>query len=176
MREFERGCNTGSGKKAQKGAPIKEVRLHCPACGSIVKRAAQNFCDQCGYDVQSLKPKSYGAKATGFRKTAQAPRDSCPTCSNRVKLAVISPEKTLHRQYFRTHKGRIISLPWNVSMYSGRFEGYGAVGILFLAFLPLFIFPRFRRKKLIKFMLYYSGIYFIFWAALVSIKRYLMPI
>ena len=71
---------------------------------------------------------------------------------------------------------RIISLSWNVTMRSGRFEGYGAVGILFLAFLPFFLFPRFRNRKLMKFMLYYSGVYFIFWATLVSIKRYLMPI
>lgn len=71
---------------------------------------------------------------------------------------------------------RIISLPWNVSMHSGRFLGYGAVGILFLAFLPLFLLPHFRRRRLIKFTLYYSGAYFIFWAALVAIKRYLIPI
>lgn len=71
---------------------------------------------------------------------------------------------------------RVISLSWNVTMHSGRLAGYGAVGILFLAFLPFFLFPRFRTRKLMKFMLYYSGVYFVFWAALVPIKRYLMPI
>ena len=71
---------------------------------------------------------------------------------------------------------RIILLCWDVSMHSGRFHGYGAIGILFLAFLPLFLFPRFRRRKLIKFMLFYSAAYFIFWAVLATYKRYIIPI
>jgi len=71
---------------------------------------------------------------------------------------------------------RIVSLPWNVSMHSSRFHGYGAIGIVFLALLPLFIFPHFRKSKLIKFMLFYSGVYFIFWAVLATDKRYIIPI
>lgn len=71
---------------------------------------------------------------------------------------------------------KVITLPWNVTMHSGRFEGIGAISILFLAFLPLFLFPHFRRSRLIKFMLYYSGVYFIFWVVLAPIKRYTMPI
>lgn len=71
---------------------------------------------------------------------------------------------------------RVISLAWNVSMHGGRFRGYGTIGIAFLTFLPLFLFPRFRRSKLIKFMLYYSAVYFIFWAVLGPFKRYIIPI
>jgi len=71
---------------------------------------------------------------------------------------------------------RIILLCWDVSMYSGRFQGYGAIGILFLAFLPLFLFPRFRRSRLIKFVFFYSAGYFILWVTFASVKRYLVPI
>ncbi len=71
---------------------------------------------------------------------------------------------------------RVILLSWDVSMYSGRFAGYGAIGILFLTFLPLFLFPRFRRRKLIKFMLFYSAAYFILWATVATDKRYIIPI
>jgi len=71
---------------------------------------------------------------------------------------------------------RIISLSWDVSMHSGTSYGYGAIGILFLALLPLFLFPRFRRRRLIKFMLFYSAVYFIFWAVLAPVPRYIMPI
>ena len=71
---------------------------------------------------------------------------------------------------------RIILLSWNVSMHGGRFWGIGIIGIVFLAFLPLFLFPRFRRSRLIKFVFFYSAGYFILWASLASIKRYLVPI
>jgi len=71
---------------------------------------------------------------------------------------------------------KIMSLSWNVSMHAGRFHGYGIIGIVFLAFLPLFLFPRFRRSRLIKFVFFYSAAYFILWATLASDKRYLVPI
>ncbi len=71
---------------------------------------------------------------------------------------------------------KIISLSWDVSMHGGRFWGYGIIGIVFLAFLPLFLFPRFRRRRLIKFMLFCSAAFFIFWAVLAPDKRYIMPI
>ncbi len=71
---------------------------------------------------------------------------------------------------------KIMSLSWNVSMHGGRFHGYGIIGIVFLAFLPLFLFPRFRRSRLIKFVFFYSAGYFILWATLASDKRYLLPI
>lgn len=71
---------------------------------------------------------------------------------------------------------RVILLFWDVSMHNGRFHGYGAIGTLFLAFLPLFLFPRFRGRKLIKFMLFYSALYFIFWATMATDKRYIIPI
>ncbi len=73
---------------------------------------------------------------------------------------------------------KIISLSWNVSMYELR--GYGAIGVVFLVFLPLFLFPRFRKRRLIKFMLFYSAIYFMFWVVLAVVigpyKRHMMPI
>ena len=53
---------------------------------------------------------------------------------------------------------KMISLSWNVSMYE--LAGYGAIGVVFLVFLPVFLFPRFRRRRLIKFILFYSAIYF----------------
>lgn len=104
----EQGDNYG--KKPLKRTLIEEVRLHCPACGALIKRGeAQNFCDQCGYDLQSLKPKTYEPKSTSYRKKVDKSQNSCPTCGNRVKLSAISPEKSLQHKFFRTHKGRIIS-------------------------------------------------------------------
>jgi len=69
---------------------------------------------------------------------------------------------------------KIVSLSWNVSMYE--LPKYGAIGVVFLAFLPVFLFPRFRGRRLIKFMLFYSAIYFVFWATSAPVKRYIMPI
>jgi len=71
---------------------------------------------------------------------------------------------------------KIISLSWNTSMYIGRFHDYGAIGIVFLAFLPLCLFPHFRKNRLIKFMLFYSAAYFILWAMLAPLARYIVPI
>ncbi len=71
---------------------------------------------------------------------------------------------------------RIISLSWDMSIHGGKFHGYGIIGIVFLAFLPLFLFPRFRRSRLIKFMFFYSAAYFIFWAVSAPVPRYIMPI
>ncbi len=71
---------------------------------------------------------------------------------------------------------KIISLSWNTSMHIGRFYDYGAIGIVFLAFLPLFLFPHFRKSRLIKFMLFYSAVYFIFWATMAPVHRYIIPV
>lgn len=70
----------------------------------------------------------------------------------------------------------VVSLPWNITMHASRYEDFAGVGAAFLAFLPLLFFPRFRKSKLIKFMLYYSAAYFIFWAVVAPLKRYLVPI
>ena len=70
----------------------------------------------------------------------------------------------------------VMSLSWNVSMHGGRLHGYGIIGIVFLAFLPLFLFPRFRRSRLVKFVFFCSAAYFIFWAVLGFDKRYIIPI
>ena len=71
---------------------------------------------------------------------------------------------------------KVVSLPWNITMHGSRSQGFAAIGAVFLAFLPLLFFPRFRKSKLVKFMLYYSAAYFIFWAVSAPIKRYLIPI
>lgn len=67
-------------------------------------------------------------------------------------------------------------IPWDISMHSGRFHGPGAIGVIFLAFLPFLLFGRLRRNRLIKFILYYSAIYFIFWVGVSPYKRGLIPI
>jgi len=67
-------------------------------------------------------------------------------------------------------------LPWNITMHPGVFRGPGAMGLLFLAFLPFVVFPHFRKDKIIKFILYYSLIYLIFWSWCMPYKRGLIPI
>lgn len=71
---------------------------------------------------------------------------------------------------------RIISLSWDVSMHGGGFHGCGVISVVFLVFLPLLVFPRFRKNILIKFMLFYSAAYFILWAMLAPVARYIVPI
>jgi len=71
---------------------------------------------------------------------------------------------------------KVVSLPWNITMHGSRHADFAGIGVVFLAFLPLLLFPGFRRSKLIKFMLYYSAAYFIFWAVGAPLKRYLIPI
>ncbi len=67
-------------------------------------------------------------------------------------------------------------LPWNITMHSGIFRGPGAIGLLFLTFLPFILFPRFRKDKIIKFSLFYSLIYLIFWSWCMPYKRGLIPV
>lgn len=71
---------------------------------------------------------------------------------------------------------KVITLPWNVSMHSGRLPGIGDIGIVFLAFLPFLLLPRCRKSKLIKFMLYYSVVFFVLWATFATYRRYIIPI
>ncbi|MCW3987275.1 MAG: glycosyltransferase family 39 protein [Candidatus Bathyarchaeota archaeon] len=67
-------------------------------------------------------------------------------------------------------------LPWNITMHPGVFRGPGAMGLLFLAFLPFVVFPHFRKDRATKFILYYSLIYLIFWSWCMPYKRGLIPI
>jgi len=70
-------------------------------------------------------------------------------------------------------------IPWRLTMYGSALERVhdpGGVGILFLAFLPFLLLPRFRKNRVIKFILYYSLVFFIAWAIFSPIKRYLIPI
>jgi len=69
-----------------------------------------------------------------------------------------------------------LSLPWNLTMHGLKFHGPGTIGLFFLAFLPFLIFPWFRKNKLIKFSLYYSIIYLIFWGVCAPYKRGLIPV
>jgi len=72
---------------------------------------------------------------------------------------------------------KIVTLPWEMSMHPGRFHGYASLGIIFLAILPFFIFlRRVRENLLIKFILYYSVIFYFFWAISAPFKRYLIPV
>jgi 4-amino-4-deoxy-L-arabinose transferase-like glycosyltransferase len=69
-------------------------------------------------------------------------------------------------------------IPWNLTMRGGvdYAQDPGGVGIFFLAFLPFLLLPRFRENKMIKFILYYSLVFFIIWAIRLPVKRYLIPI
>ncbi len=67
-------------------------------------------------------------------------------------------------------------LPWNITMHLGIFRGPGAIGLRFLTFLPFVVFPRFRKDKVIKFILYYSLLYLIFWSWCMPCKRGLIPV
>jgi len=67
-------------------------------------------------------------------------------------------------------------LPWNITMHPGTFHDRGAIGLLFLTFLPFVVFPWFRKDKIIKFSLYYSLIYLIFWSWCMPYKRGLIPV
>lgn len=70
-------------------------------------------------------------------------------------------------------------VPWKLTMYGSalkRVHDPGGVGVLFLAFLPFFLLPRFRKNRVIKFILYYSLIFFVVWMLFSPIKRYLIPI
>ena len=72
---------------------------------------------------------------------------------------------------------RVSTLPWEISMHPEKFHGLGSIGILFLAFLPFFIFlPRVRKNPLMKFILYYSLIFYFFWVISAPYKRYLIPV
>ncbi len=68
--------------------------------------------------------------------------------------------------------------PWNLTM-RGSVESArdpGGIGILFLAFLPFLLLPRFRKNGVIKCILYYSLVFFFIWAIRSPVKRYLTPI
>ncbi len=71
---------------------------------------------------------------------------------------------------------KVVSLPWNITMHGSRGADFVGIGVVFLAFLPLLLFPGFRKSKPTKFMLYYSAAYFIFWVVCAPLKRYLIPI
>lgn len=58
----------------------------------------------------------------------------------------------------------------------GRVRDPGGIGMLFLAFLPFLLLPRFRENRMIKFILYYSLAFFIIWVIRSPIKRRLIPI
>lgn len=70
-------------------------------------------------------------------------------------------------------------VPWKLTMYGSALERVhdpGGVGVLFLAFLPFFLLPRFRKNRVIRFVFYYSLVFFVVWMLFSPIKRYLIPI
>ncbi len=69
-------------------------------------------------------------------------------------------------------------IPWNLTMRGGvdYAQDPGGVGILFLAFLPFLLFPRFRRNKVIRLILFYFVVFSIIWVIRLPVKRYLIPI
>ena len=67
-------------------------------------------------------------------------------------------------------------LPWEISMHSRSFSDPGGIGLLFLAFLSFLFFFRFGERKLVRFLLFYSGAYLFFWAWTLPYKRGLLPI
>jgi len=69
-------------------------------------------------------------------------------------------------------------VPWNLTMRGGVESALdpGGVGILFLAFLPFFLLPRFRKNRVVRFVLYYSLIFSVVWMLFSPVKRYLIPI
>ena len=68
------------------------------------------------------------------------------------------------------------SLPWNITMHSGRFADPGGIGLVFLAFLPLFILPRFRKNIMIRFVLLFSLLYLVLWGWCFPYKRGIIPV
>ena len=70
-------------------------------------------------------------------------------------------------------------VPWKLTMYGSALERVydpGGVGVLFLAFLPFFLLPRFRKNRVIRFIFYYSLVFFVVWMLLYPITRHLIPI
>ncbi len=67
-------------------------------------------------------------------------------------------------------------LPWNITVYPGKFHGLGAIGFSFLIFLPFLVFTRIWENRSLRFILYYSGVYFVFWAVFAADKHYLVPL
>jgi len=70
-------------------------------------------------------------------------------------------------------------VPWKLTMYGSALDRVydpGGVGIFFLAFLPFLLLPRFRENKMIKFILYYSLVFFVIWTIYLPVKRCFIPI
>ncbi|KKL55557.1 hypothetical protein LCGC14_2254230, partial [marine sediment metagenome] len=70
-------------------------------------------------------------------------------------------------------------VPWKLTMYGSalkRVYDPGGVGVLFLAFLPFFLLPRFRKNRVMRVVLYYSLIFFVVWMLFSPLKRYLIPV
>jgi len=69
-------------------------------------------------------------------------------------------------------------IPWNLTMRGGvdYAQDPGGIGVLFLAFLPFLLLTRFRKNRVIRFILFYSLVFFIIWAIRLPVKRYLIPI
>ncbi len=89
-------------------------------------------------------------------------------------FAMAGPKEILN--FGLNYLGSYSSLFWNVSMHGEKFRDVGEIGLFFLAFLPLLVFPRLRNHKVIKFLLFYAAAYLIFWSWSMPYKRGLIPI
>jgi len=67
-------------------------------------------------------------------------------------------------------------LPWRITIYPGKFHGLGAMGFSFLVFLPFLVFTRIWEDRPLRFILYYSVVYFVFWAVCLPDKHLLVPL
>ncbi len=93
----------------------------------------------------------------------------------RFDLENLSPALALDISFLREKA----LVPWRLTMYGSALERVwdpGGVGVLFLAFLPFFLLPRFRKNGVIRFILFYSLIFFAVWMLFLPITRHLFPI
>ncbi len=67
-------------------------------------------------------------------------------------------------------------LPWDMTMHSGSFHGIGGFGVVFIAFLPLLLLPRFRKHAVMKVVVFFSLLYLVAWAWSFPYKRGLISV
>ncbi len=66
----------------------------------------------------------------------------------------------------------LLLLPWNITIYGQYFAGL--IGPIFLSFIPLLLFFRGVERK-VKYLLVFSGLYFLFWFFSSQQSRFLLP-
>ncbi len=72
-----------------------------------------------------------------------------------------------------------VLLPWNLTFHCRFFSRVGYIGPIFLMVLPLLLLPAINKTKVqsaMKYLMIYSGIYFVFWALSSQYIRYFIPV